>query len=130
MFVMLTGFDTLTATSSDTLMTPQRKAMGIAGLMAWSDDWIALADKWRSLQRDEKAPTFHMVDFVHHNEDFSHKRWESEEKRKRILSALLRRNRRGACSTRSSQRVADPQRKAKPQSHLTFLSVRHSGAKG
>lgn len=69
---------------------PNRRFMGIAGLLAWSDDWIALTDRWRWLQKEERIPNpFHMTDFVHHTEKFSDPRWESICERKRILSLLL-----------------------------------------
>jgi hypothetical protein len=63
--------------------------MGIAGLLAWSDEWELLNNKWRLLQQRKNVPTFHMVDFVHHNEEFSDKRWESADERKRILNLFL-----------------------------------------
>jgi hypothetical protein len=64
--------------------------MGIAGLLAWSDDWAALTGKWREIQKTESIPNpFHMVDFVHHKEDFLDPRWHSAEERKRVLGLLL-----------------------------------------
>src|SRR5258708_5263936 len=68
---------------------PNKHFMGIAGLLAWSDDWVALTDRWLEIQKKENVPTFHTVDFVHHNEDFSDKRWESPDERKRILGLFL-----------------------------------------
>jgi hypothetical protein len=68
---------------------PNKKVMGIAGLLGWSDDWIALSNRWRKIQDAEQVPTFHMTDFVHHTEDFSDKRWESEDERARILTLFL-----------------------------------------
>jgi len=68
---------------------PNKHFMGIAGLLAWSDEWIALTERWKEIQKDENVPTFHMADFVHHNEDFSDRRWESLDERKRVLSLFL-----------------------------------------
>jgi hypothetical protein len=69
---------------------PNKNFMGIAGLLAWSEEWIALSDLWRQIQKEEGVPNpFHMVDFVHHNEKFSDQRWESADERKRILGLFL-----------------------------------------
>lgn len=67
-----------------------KKVMGIAGLLAWSDDWSRMANDWSELQKRESIPNpFHMVDFVHHTENFSDIRWESETERLRVLGLLL-----------------------------------------
>ncbi len=68
---------------------PKKTVMGIAGLLAWSDDWARLTEKWREIQTQEKLPTFHMTDFVHQTERFDHQRWRSALERARILSLLL-----------------------------------------
>lgn len=68
---------------------PNKRFMGIAGLLAWSDEWTALTNRWREIQKNENVPTFHMTDFVHHTEDFSDERWESEDERKRVLALFL-----------------------------------------
>jgi hypothetical protein len=69
---------------------PNKHFMGIAGLLAWSDEWIGLTKRWREIQKAECIPNpFHMADFVHHNEDFSDWRWESADERKRVLGLLL-----------------------------------------
>jgi hypothetical protein len=68
---------------------PIKRVTGIAGLLAWSDDWIKLTKKWEKIQEDEHVPPFHMTDFVHHTEDFSDKRWESAKERERILGLFL-----------------------------------------
>lgn len=70
---------------------PNKKFMGIAGLLAWSDRWKRFTEEWNELFRAECIPKpFHMVDFVHHNEDFSDKRWEDQDERNRVLGLLLR----------------------------------------
>lgn len=70
---------------------PNKKFMGIAGLLAWSDKWKAFTEEWNELLRAEYIPKpFHMVDFIHHNEDFSDKRWEDQDERNRVLGLLLR----------------------------------------
>ena len=68
---------------------PNKRFMGIAGLLAWSDDWLTLTKRWREIQQTENIPEFHMTDFVHHTEDFSDKRWESADERKRVLGLFL-----------------------------------------
>jgi Protein of unknown function (DUF3800) len=69
---------------------PNKHFMGIAGLLAWSDDWIELSRQWRELQRKECIPNpFHMVDFVHRKKDFRDWRRESIDERKRILGMIL-----------------------------------------
>lgn len=69
---------------------PNKHFMGIAGLLAWSDEWSALANRWGEIQNIEQVPNpFHMVDFIHHNEKFSAKRWQSADERKRILTLFL-----------------------------------------
>jgi hypothetical protein len=69
---------------------PNRKTMGIAGLMAPSDKWRQFAAHWESYLTQENVPQpFHMTDFVHHAEAFSDSRWEKWEERERILSGLL-----------------------------------------
>jgi hypothetical protein len=70
---------------------PNKKFMGIAGLLGWSDKWGAFTDQWEELARVENIPKpFHMTDFVHHTEKFSDGRWENQEERIRILNLLLR----------------------------------------
>jgi Protein of unknown function (DUF3800) len=67
-----------------------KKYMGIAGLMAWSDNWRTFTEEWEQFLNDEKIPKpFHMTDFVHHSEKFSDARWENSEERKRIFLHLL-----------------------------------------
>ena len=69
---------------------PNKHFTGIAGLLAWSDDWIEISSKWREVQKREDIPNpFHMVDFVHHKERFLNERWKSREERERILRLLL-----------------------------------------
>ncbi|HZQ21680.1 MAG TPA: hypothetical protein VFA89_02675, partial [Terriglobales bacterium] len=69
---------------------PNKHFMGISGLLAWSDEWITLSKQWRELQKSEAVPNpFHMVDFVHHKEKFSDKRWHSFGERKRVLDLFL-----------------------------------------
>jgi hypothetical protein len=69
---------------------PSKKYMGIAGLLAWSDDWDRFAQEWQDYLNAENIPQpFHMVDFVHHSEDFSDRRWEEHDERMRILNQLL-----------------------------------------
>jgi hypothetical protein len=69
---------------------PTKSFMGIAGLLAWSDNWVKFTDDWKQFLAAEKIPDpFHMVDFVHHTEDFSDKRWEDEQERIRIITHLL-----------------------------------------
>jgi hypothetical protein len=69
---------------------PNKHFTGIAGLLAWSDEWVELTQRWREIQKTEQVPNpFHMTDFVHHTEDFSCRRWESADERKRILGLFL-----------------------------------------
>lgn len=69
---------------------PTKHFMGIAGLLAWSDEWTALSNRWWEIQKIEQVPNpFHMADFVHHNEKFSDQRWESVDERRRILGLFL-----------------------------------------
>jgi Protein of unknown function (DUF3800) len=69
---------------------PHRKFMGIAGLLGWLDNWRRLTEEWEECLRAEDIPKpFHMVDFVHHNEKFSAKRWEDRDERNRALDLLL-----------------------------------------
>jgi len=69
---------------------PNKHFTGIAGVLAWSDDWIEISRKWREMQKQEDIPNpFHMVDFVHHKERFIAKRWESKQERARVLQLLL-----------------------------------------
>lgn len=69
---------------------PHKHFMGISGLLAWSDEWIALSNEWRELQKAECVPNpFHMTDFVHHKERFSDYRWHSPDERKRVLRLFL-----------------------------------------
>ena len=69
---------------------PNKHFMGIAGLLAWSKDWAQLSCQWQELQRSESIPNpFHMVDFIHRKKDFTGRRWESTDERKRVLRLLL-----------------------------------------
>src|SRR6266581_2225647 len=69
---------------------PEKKFMGIAGLLAWSDKWENLQRRWKEVCKDEKIPEpFHMTDFVHHSEKFRSERWGDENERVRILNLLL-----------------------------------------
>lgn len=70
---------------------PNKKYMGIAGLLAWSDHWKTFTDEWEECLRVEHIPRpFHMSDFVHHSEKFSAMRWENQDERNRVLGLLLR----------------------------------------
>jgi hypothetical protein len=69
---------------------PNKKYMGIAGLLGWSDNWKMFTDEWEECLRVEKIPhPFHMTDFVHHSERFSSRRWEDRTERSRVLDLLL-----------------------------------------
>lgn len=69
---------------------PNKKYMGIAGLLGWSDNWTRFTDEWKECLRVEKIPQpFHMTDFVHHTEKFSGHRWENQAERSRNLDLLL-----------------------------------------
>ena len=68
---------------------PVKHFVGIAGLLGWSDDWTALNERWDKIQKEESVPSFHMTDFVHHSEEFSDKRWESQDERSRVLELFL-----------------------------------------
>jgi hypothetical protein len=88
LFKMLTGFGSF-CDEFGSPKDPNKTVMGIAGLLAWSDDWIALSEKWREIQSKEKVPTFHMTDFVHQTENFKDSRWKSAAERGRILGLFL-----------------------------------------
>lgn len=69
---------------------PKKHFMGIAGLLAWSDEWARLTQEWREIQKAENVPNpFHMVDFIHHKEKFADKRWHLPDERKRVLGLFL-----------------------------------------
>jgi hypothetical protein len=69
---------------------PNKRFMGISGLLAWADEWTTFSQRWREIQKIEGVPNpFHMVDFVHHKEKFSDKRWHSLDERKRVLDLFL-----------------------------------------
>ena len=85
---MLTGFGSY-CDEFGSPKDPNKTVMGIAGLLAWSDDWVALTAKWKEIQDKEKVPTFHMTDFVHQAEEFKDARWKSAVERKRILDLFL-----------------------------------------
>ncbi|MGH9712225.1 MAG: hypothetical protein ACRD5M_02890 [Candidatus Acidiferrales bacterium] len=69
---------------------PSKKYMGIAGLLGWSDDWKRFAEEWEACISTENVPRpFHMVDFIHHAEDFSAPRWGNQLERLRVLNLLL-----------------------------------------
>lgn len=85
---MLTGFGSF-CDEFGSPKDPNKTVMGISGLLAWSDDWTALSEKWREIQDKEKVPTFHMTDFVHQTEGFKDSRWKSADERKRILGLFL-----------------------------------------
>ena len=85
---MLTGFGSF-CDEFGSRKDPNKTVMGIAGLLAWSDDWIALSEKWRAIQAKEMVPTFHMTDFVHQTENFKDSRWKSAAERGRILGLFL-----------------------------------------
>jgi hypothetical protein len=69
---------------------PNKKYMGIAGLLGWSDHWKRFAEEWEACLRNENIPRpFHMVDFIHHSEKFSDPRWEDQAERLRVLKVLL-----------------------------------------
>jgi Protein of unknown function (DUF3800) len=89
LFILVRGFGSYCDEFGHPKDLTNKKFMGLAGLLAWSDDWIALTQRWREIQNSEKVPTFHMTDFIHHTENFSDKRWESGDERKRILSLFL-----------------------------------------
>jgi hypothetical protein len=69
---------------------PEKKFMGIAGLLAWSGNWSRLSDEWEECLEVEEIPNpFHMTDFLHRSERFSDARWEDEQERMRVLRLLL-----------------------------------------
>jgi len=74
---------------------PNKKYMGIAGLLGWREKWTRFSEEWEECLRTEKIPKpFHMTDFVHHSEKFSKKiygssRWEDRAERNRVLELLL-----------------------------------------
>jgi hypothetical protein len=69
---------------------PNKKYMGIAGLLGWSDCWNRFSQEWEVCLDAENIPKpFHMVDFVHHSEDFSDARWGNQAERLRVLNLLL-----------------------------------------
>lgn len=69
---------------------PNKKYFGIAGLLAWSDDWQDLSGEWEEcLSREEIPRPFHMTDFVHHCEGFDDPRWQDSTERRRVLGLLL-----------------------------------------
>lgn len=69
---------------------PNKKYMGIAGLLARSERWRVFSEDWESFLSAEKIPNpFHMTDFVHQSEDFRNSRWKDEKERKRVFLHLL-----------------------------------------
>ncbi len=64
--------------------------MGLAGVLAWAEDWTRLAADWvQLLGRENILSPFHMADFVHHAEGFSDSRWKDRSERLRVLQLLL-----------------------------------------
>jgi hypothetical protein len=69
---------------------PNKKYLGIVGLLGSDDHWKTFDSGWRSVCEEEKVPwPFHTADFVHAKEDFKSARWTDRRERMRVITLLL-----------------------------------------
>lgn len=69
---------------------PQKKHMGIAGLLAQADAWGEFDVEWRTICDEEGVEMpFHMMEFAAFKKQFAQPKWKDESKRRRLLGRFL-----------------------------------------
>jgi hypothetical protein len=69
---------------------PAKNHLGLAGLLATSENWELFDSEWRLICREEAvALPFHMTDFAASRKQFSAPAWKDKNKRPRLLPRFL-----------------------------------------
>jgi hypothetical protein len=69
---------------------PDKKHIGLAGILAQSDAWEKFDSEWRKICSEEEVDLpFHMAEFASFRKQFSKPEWKDESKRRRLLGRFL-----------------------------------------